>query len=177
MPSPITPTSRRTLLTGIAGFGALGAMVAPATAQSLGEPGIPDVPGDYFLKLTGIPGDSERDGHEDDIELLTFAWGAAQDASTKEDKPALAIEAFLFAARWGMHSPPLYEHLVTARRIQSAVMEARRTIEGETRDYVRIAMSDCLVSSYHVLPNASDAQAMDLVELRFTSPPSLTIPD
>lgn len=178
MTAPVTPTSRRTLLTGVAGFGALGALAGPAAAQSaLGDPSVPGVPGDYFLKLTGIPGDSVRDGHEDEIELLTFGWGISQAPATKDSKPVVSHEPFLFAARWGIHSPLLYQHLLAAQRIESAVLQARRTIEGETSDYFRIAMTGCLVSSYQVTPYAADAQVMDLVELTFSTPPSLTMPD
>jgi len=33
---------------------------------------------DYFLKLDGIKGESKDSKHKDEIDLLSFSWGATQ---------------------------------------------------------------------------------------------------
>jgi type VI secretion system secreted protein Hcp len=177
MTAPVTPTSRRTLLTGVAGFGALGAMIAPATAQSLGDPAIPEAGGDFFLKLAGIRGSSVRDGHEDEIESLTFWWGLSQGDATKDGKSVVSLERFMVAARTGIHSPSLLEHLLAARSIQSGAFAARRTIEGETSDYLVIHLGVSQVVDYKVMPHPEEGFAMDLVELRLSTAPRLVYDD
>lgn len=175
MTTSLTP-SRRTLLGGLAGFGALGASMGPSAAQALGDPVIPETGGDYFLKLSGIPGSSVRDGHEGEIEPYTFSWSASQEPGTKDGKPVLTVDALFLALPFGIHSPPLFQHLVNARRIDSAVLSARRTIEGETHDFLVLQMTGCLVSRYQVTPHPEQGGAMDVVELTFASPPTLTFP-
>lgn len=173
MTAPVTPTSRRTLLTGVAGLGALGALVGPAGAHELGAPAIPETGGDFFLRLAGIPGSSVRDGHEDEIEPLTFWWGLSQGDATKDGKSVVSLERFMFATPTGIHSPRLLQHLLAARTIQSGTFAARRTVEGETRDYLVIHLGATQVVDYKVLPHPEDGFAMDLVELRLSAAPRL----
>lgn len=172
MGTSVTP-SRRALLGSLAGLGALGATVGSATAQSLGDPAIPESGGDFFLKLAGIPGSSVRDGHEDEIEPLTFWWGLSQGDATKDGKSVVSLERFLVAAPTGIHSPHLLRHLLAARAIQSGTFAARRTVEGETSDYLVIHLGASQVVDYKVLPHPDHGFAMDLVELRLSAAPRL----
>ena len=71
--------SRRSLLAGL-GVGAIGGvgLTAASPAQAgLGEPSIPSDPDpDFFLKLATIPGDVDADAFTNQIQLLTWGWGA-----------------------------------------------------------------------------------------------------
>lgn len=170
--------SRRALLTGAVGVGALGSLALGqegAQAQ-LGDPTLPTGgTGDYFLQLTGIPGDSVRDGHEGEIELLTFGWGATQLESIKVGKDNSLPEPFLLAAYTGSHSSGLFEHLVSGQQIANAELTLRRTVEGETSDYARLAMQNCLVSSYRATPHPADGRSMDVAELLLSARPTWTV--
>jgi len=171
-----SPSRRALLLTGASGVGALGALAPMSAAHAqLGEPEIPATAGEYYLKLTGIPGNSVRDGHEDEIEPLTFSFGAAESEGARGSRRAVEWERFLFAAYSGIHSPLLLEHLVTAAVIDSSVLALRRTIEGETNDYARLEIRDCTVVSYQVTVHPADGRAMDVVELNVPSVPTWSV--
>ena len=43
---------------------------------------------DYFLKLEGIKGESTDDKHKDEIDVLSFSWGASQITSWQKAGPA-----------------------------------------------------------------------------------------
>ena len=36
---------------------------------------------DAFLKIDGCPGESEADGHKDEIDLMSFSWGQSNAGS------------------------------------------------------------------------------------------------
>src|SRR6185436_15713679 len=65
--------TRRAVLAGALGVGTLGALVPGFAGEAAGP--IPTTPGDYFLRVDGMPGESLDDRHPDWIELLTFSWG------------------------------------------------------------------------------------------------------
>jgi type VI secretion system secreted protein Hcp len=169
-----SPSRRALLLTGASGVGALGALAPMSAAHAeLGEPELTAHPADSFLKLTGIPGDSVRDGHEDEIEGLTFAFGAAEAEAAKGSR-RLEWERFLFVAFSGIHSAPLFEHLVAGTVIDSAVLSVRRTIEGETSDYARLEIRNATVVSYQVRVHPAEERLIDIVKLHIPSTPTWT---
>jgi type VI protein secretion system component Hcp len=177
MDTPTGSTSRRTLLlTGATGVGAFGALAPTAAEARLGDPQLPVGPdGDFFLKLTGIRGSSQRDGHEDEIEPLTFAFGGGEAEAAKGGRRVVEWDRFLFAAYSGIHSAPLLQHLVTGAVINSAVLAARRTVDGETSDFAHLELSGCTVASFRSTAHPDDGFPLDVVELRVHSAPTWTV--
>lgn len=165
-------TTRRTLLAGSLSASTLAAVAGGAAAKSLG-PEVPASPSvSFFLKLDGIPGDSERDGHEDEIEVLDLSFGVrssiSPDSSTGGASKSKAND-FLFVARSGRQTPKLFLSCAAGKRIATGLVTARHTIDGQTTDYLTIKLKDVLVTSYSTAPAPVGATPLDVFALEFAA--------
>ena len=122
--------------------------------------------GDFFLKVDGIEGDSVRDGHEGEIEFSSMEWGVSNGAAngSSAGKPVFANLA-LATASTGKAGPPLMQAAASGKIIKQAMFSARRTIEGETSDFLVITLSDVIVSSYRI---SDSGMAREEIELSFS---------
>lgn len=122
--------------------------------------------GDFFLKVDGIEGSSVRDGHEGEIEFSSMKWGVSNGAAngSSAGKPVFANLA-LASASTGKAGPPLMQAAASGQVIKQAVFSARRTIEGETSDFLVITLSDVIVSSYRI---SDSGMAKEEIELSFS---------
>ena len=145
-----------------------------ATHAHPGGPDLPAEPVDAFLKLTGIPGSSQRDGHEEEIDGIEYVSFGGAHAEGARGGRRVEWEPFLFIVRSGIHSAPLFAHLVAGTVIVSSVLSVRRTIEGETADYARLEILNATVVSYQVAAHPTDEALVDIVKLRIPSTPTWT---
>jgi len=165
--------TRRTILAGALGVGALGGLAAssdPASA-ALGDPAIPSDPEvAFYLSVPGIPGSSTARGFEGQIELVTWAWGVDSTGSlgggsggavgrpTPRDVIALADS--------GIQSPALLLNTNNGRHVPSALITCLR---GGRRPFtfMTLKFEDLLITSYAVTPDPTNALPLDLVHLEF----------
>lgn len=119
--------------------------------------------GDFFLKVDGIEGNSVRDGHEDEIEFSSMKWGVSNGAAngSSAGKPVFANFA-LASASTGKAGPPLMQAAASGMVIKEATFAARRTIEGETSDFLVITLSDVIVSSYQISDSGTSKEEIEL---------------
>lgn len=122
--------------------------------------------GDFFLKVDGIEGSSVRDGHEGEIEFSSMKWGVSNGAAngSSAGKPVFANLA-LGSASTGKAGPPLMQAAASGQVIKQAIFSARRTIDGETSDFLVITLSDVIVSSYRI---SDSGIAKEEIELSFS---------
>ncbi|MBC6450901.1 Hcp family type VI secretion system effector [Actinokineospora xionganensis] len=119
--------------------------------------------GDFFLKVDGIEGSSVRDGHEDEIEFSSMKWGVSNGATngSAAGKPVFANLA-LASASTGKAGPPLMQAAASGQVIKQVTFSARRTIEGETSDFLVITLSDVIVSSYQAGDTGTSKEQVEL---------------
>lgn len=79
---------------------------------------------DYFLKIDGIPGESNSVKYPDTIEVQSWSWGVSRDAN----KPATAQD-FHFVKTVGPASPKLMEATAAGTFFPSAKLTAVRGAE------------------------------------------------
>lgn len=121
---------------------------------------------DGFLKIDDVPGESQRDGHEDEIEIHEVEFGMAAAATTgRRGMPGAAagrveLEPFRVAKHYDRASPLLKQALARTQRFSEAVISVRRTVEGETSDYLVVTLSEASVVGYDLHP----AFEQDLLE-------------
>ena len=109
---------------------------------------------DGFLKVPDIPGPSERDGHEEEIEIhgVEVQHGGAARPEQPVAPGRVALDMIVFTKYYDMASPYLKKALFDNTPMDEVVFSARRTIEGETSDYLVVTLTDASVMSYAMQP-------------------------
>lgn len=178
-------TSRRDVLkTGAVGMGALlGAMgmngvasAAPA-AQAVGTAVAGTGPVDYFLKLDGVAGDSTDKSYPAQIQLLSFSWGvsnptrAVASGRARTGRPTLSD--FSFSATTSKASPTLFADCATGKNHPTAVITGVRSGIDRSVVFLKVTLSDVLVSSYQTsgseLP--TDSASLSFAKISYSITP------
>lgn len=165
--------SRRALLTGALGVGALGGVgLAPGSAEAakVGDPAIPEDTGQtYLIKIAGAPGDSGLARYADWFRLLTFSWGVSNTGSAfgggagdGKAKPA----PLMGAAYSGIQSPKLFESAATGKTLRSAELIVLTSSE-EPQVYYRLKLEEVLVSSFRSTQHPVDGYPLDVFDLDY----------
>jgi len=106
----------------------------------------------YFLKIDGIPGESQDSKHKDEIELVSFSWGLTHAVAG----PAVGVGAGAGRAQFKdfqvvMHvskaSPQLFLASASAKHIKEANLSIRKAGKAQV-EYLKIKLTDLIVSSF-----------------------------
>ena len=125
---------------------------------------------DAFLKLDDLKGESVVDGHEDEIQILSWNWGMAQQGTThrgtgggagKVDVSDISINKFVDTA-----SPNLTLACCNGKHFEEGVLTVRKAGE-KPLDYLVITMNDLIVSSDSPGGASGDENVMENVTLNF----------
>jgi type VI secretion system secreted protein Hcp len=106
---------------------------------------------DYFLKIDGIDGESQKDKHTNEIELLSFSWGEANSGTFAYGGGGGAgkvnMQDFSFMKVMDKASPGLFLACANGEHIKTAKLTARKAGKNQ-QDFLKITFSDLLISSY-----------------------------
>lgn len=118
---------------------------------------------DGFLKVPNIPGPSERDGHAEEIEVhgVDFRMEAPHDANSQSRRGRVELGSVFFTKDYDMSSPYLKKALFDNKMLDEVVFAARRTIEGETSDYLVVTLTNASVSSYQMHPSTTKPDVIE----------------
>jgi type VI secretion system secreted protein Hcp len=124
---------------------------------------------DYFLKIDGIQGESMDDKHKDEIDILSFSWGATQSgtfaAGGGGGAGKVSMQDFQFTMVYNKASPALMLACAQGDHIKNAILTCRKAGK-EQQEFLKITMSDCLVSSFQI-GEAGGVVPTDQVSLNF----------
>lgn len=107
---------------------------------------------DCFLKLEGIKGESQDKTHKDEIDILSWSWGASQSGTThmgsgsgggKAHFQDLNLVMFV-----GKEMPALLQHLSTGKHISKGTLYCRKAAGDNPLEYLKIEMEDLIISSF-----------------------------
>src|SRR6266496_4769140 len=103
---------------------------------------------DYFLKLDGIDGSSADRDHKDEIEVLSFSWGAVQEGDTGGGGGGgtgkVQLQDFHFTANFNKASPALFLSCASGKHIKQGVLTGRSDRLGGT--FYKVTFSDIIIS-------------------------------
>lgn len=126
---------------------------------------------DYFLKIDGVDGESADSKHRSEIDILSFSWGQVnagnQGAGGGAGAGKVSVQDFHFVTTVSSASPVLMQAAATGRRFQKAVLTARKAGGGQ-QDFLKVTMSDLLISSYQIGGSAGGDVPIDQVSLSFS---------
>ena len=107
---------------------------------------------DYFLKLDGIKGESQDSKHKDEIDLESWSWGETQTGTFSGGGGGgagkVSMQDFQFVMKVNTASPKLLKACASGEHIKNAVLTCRKAGK-EQQEFLKIILSDVLVSSYH----------------------------
>ncbi len=127
---------------------------------------------DYFLKLEGIEGESQDSKHKAEIDLDSWSWGEAQTGSHVAGGGGgagkVSMQDFHFTMRLNKASPKLMLACASGDHIKSALLTCRKAGK-EQQEYLKIKMTDLLVSSYMTGGSGgADILPVDQISLNFS---------
>jgi len=127
---------------------------------------------DFFLKLEGIPGESHDHKHKDEIQLESWSWSEAQSGTHAAGGGGGAGKVHMqdlhITKKVDKSSPKLLLACATGEHIKGALLTCRKAGK-EQQEYLKIKLSDLLVSSYQT--GGSDGANLvptDQIALNFT---------
>ena len=130
---------------------------------------------DYFLKIDGIPGESQALKFKDYIVLESFNWGETNSGHASAASGAAAgrvsFQDFHFTSTISKASPLLMQACASGKHIVNAILIGLRTSNAETSggqfQFLKYTLTDVLVSSVQEGGSAGDAVPVDQVSLNF----------
>jgi type VI secretion system secreted protein Hcp len=125
---------------------------------------------DLFLKIDGIPGESQDAKHKGEIDLQSFSWGETSESGPSPAAGAgkVAMQDFHFATPVSKASPLLFLSCAMGKHIKQAVLTARRAGK-EQHEFLLFKFSDLLISSYQIgAAEAVGEVPMDQVSFDFS---------
>src|SRR5262245_50008364 len=126
---------------------------------------------DYFLKIDGIQGESKADKHKDEMDIMSFSWGATQSGTFAfgggGGAGKVSMQDFHFTMYDNKASPALFLACATGEHLKSAILTCRKAGK-EQQEFLKVTMSDCLVSSFQTGGSAGgNVIPTDQVSLNF----------
>lgn len=109
---------------------------------------------DIYLKIAGIPGDCQKQGHVDEIELQSFSFGATQTGSFHKGGMGggagkASISDITITKEVDKASPLLFQHCATGKHITDATIYSQKAGGNNAPvTYYEIKMTDLIVSSH-----------------------------
>lgn len=128
---------------------------------------------DYFLKIDGIPGESQDSKHKDEIQVLSFSFGESQ-AGTMAfggggGAGKVQMQDFHFMMNVNKASPKLFLACANGQHIKQAHLTARKAGKDQ-QDYMKVSFSDLLVSSFQTNGDANaNSLPVDSISLNFAA--------
>lgn len=123
-----------------------------------------------YLKITDIPGESIRSGHEEEIVIASFSWGASRSAfrnSGGQRESGLAeIQSISISKDYDASSPYLAWSCIKAANLGEVVLTLRKDQGDEHSDYLTITTTNTLVENYQV-SGGGGGNPMDSLTLSF----------
>ncbi len=105
---------------------------------------------DMFMKMDGVEGESLDDKHKNEIELLSYSFGATQPGSAGHGGGSgigkVQMHDFHFTKYLDKASPKLFEACCTGKHTPKVTLVCRKA-GGSQQEYLKVVLSDVIVSS------------------------------
>jgi len=126
---------------------------------------------DYFIKIDGIDGESTDSKHKNEIDVQSYNFGATQSGTMHAGGGGgtgkVSVQDIHFVSNVSKASPKLFLACCNGEHIKKAVLVARKAGK-EQQEYLKITLSDLLISSYQGGGSAHDGIIpVDQVSLNF----------
>lgn len=126
---------------------------------------------DYFLKIDGIEGESADAKHKAEIDVESWSWGEHQSgthaAGGGGGAGKVQMQDFQFSMKVNKATPKLMLACASGQHIQKAVLTCRKA-GGDQQEYMKVTLSDLLVSSYQTGGHQGDVVPSDQIAMNYS---------
>jgi len=114
---------------------------------------------DYYLNLDGVDGESEVPEYENQIQLLSWNWGASQKSSVEANGGSgagkvnlgdIAVSSYFDKSR-----PKFFKNICEGKHFKSATLSAVKSGAAQKKPYLKVDLGEVFVTSIQ-LSAASD---------------------
>lgn len=106
---------------------------------------------DAFLKIEGVDGESTRDKHEGEIEILSFSWGVSNPTTIGTGSGAGAgrasLTSFNVMKKSDKASPKLFQHCAQGKHFPKATVVFRAAGGENSLEYLKYEFEEVFVES------------------------------
>jgi type VI secretion system secreted protein Hcp len=106
---------------------------------------------DAFLKLAGVTGESQKDNHKGEIDLMSFSWGASNSSAvgtgTGVSTGKVTVSDFSIMKTTDSSSPVLFQKCCDGSVITTGVVTLQRQIQGSATPYLVYNFTNVFVTS------------------------------
>ena len=127
---------------------------------------------DIFAKLGDIKGESRDDKHKDEIELLSWSWGATNAAvkgpgsGSGAGQGRASFREFSFTHKIDKASPALLRACATGVHLKEATITRRKAGKGQ-QEYLIFKLNDVLVTAV-TMDDSGETGELESVSLTFS---------
>ena len=124
---------------------------------------------DMFLKIEGIVGECQKDGHKDEIDILSFSFGATQTASWSHGGAGggsgkADISDISIMKRVDKASPLLFSACSAGKHIKEVLIVAQKAGDGgKPLIYYKVKMEDVIISQHQNTGATHDDSVMESI--------------
>ncbi len=106
---------------------------------------------DAFLKLDGVTGESQKQNHTGEIDLMSFSWGASNSSSVGTGTGAsvgkVSVSDFSIMKSTDSSSPVLFQKCCDGSVIATGVVTLQRQVQGNATPYLVYNFTNVYVTS------------------------------
>jgi type VI secretion system secreted protein Hcp len=103
-----------------------------------------------FLKIDTVDGESEKDGHPKEIEILSWTWGMSQPGSFHAGSGGgagkVSVQDLSFTKFVDKSTPTIMKLCCAGTHIKFATLSVRKA-GGKQYDYIKLKLESVLISS------------------------------
>lgn len=126
-----------------------------------------------FLKIDGVEGDSVKDGHDGEIDVISWSWDMTQQGLAHMGKGAgggkVAVGDVQIAKRIDSATPSLMMKCCKGEHIGEAVLTVERAGGDRPLPYVVMTMKKVFVTMVSPSVSDSDTEGHEMLSLNFES--------
>ena len=125
--------------------------------------------GDLFLKLENIDGESVIEGHENEIDVLAWSWGATNSGDVVQGPGKVAFSDLKIIKGYDVASPTLLLAVAAGTPIQQAVLSVNRVDggTGQLYEYLKVTMDNVLITKVATGSKEQDNGVAETLTLDF----------
>lgn len=126
---------------------------------------------DMFLKLEGIDGESMDAGHTDEIDVLSWSWGASNSGTMHIARGGgagkVSVQDINVVKYVDKASTAIIQAVAVGKHVPSATLTVRKAGGDEPVEYLVIEMKSVLISSWQTGGSQGEERLTESVTLNF----------